>query len=36
LSLSSVRFLPLELSLGLVLGGMAVGCVGGAMAAWRR
>lgn len=36
LSLSSIRFLPLELSLGLVLGGMAVGCVGGVLAAWTN
>jgi hypothetical protein len=36
LSLSSVRFLSLELSAALVLGGMAVGCLGGMMAAWTR
>ena len=36
LSLSAVRFLPLELSLGLVVGGMAVGCVGGLVAAWSH
>jgi cell division transport system permease protein len=36
LNLSSIRFLPLELSLLLVLGGMAVGCLGGLVAAWNR
>jgi cell division transport system permease protein len=36
LSLSSIRFLPLELSVGLVLGGMAVGCVGGLLAGWSK
>jgi cell division transport system permease protein len=35
LSLSSVRFLPLELSIGLIVGGMAVGCLGGLVAAWK-
>jgi cell division transport system permease protein len=33
LNLSSVRFLPLELCGLLLLGGMAVGCVGGLVAA---
>jgi cell division transport system permease protein len=36
LSLSSIRFLPAELSLLLVAGGMAVGCLGGIVAAWQR
>ncbi len=36
LNLSSIRFLPVELSLLLVVGGMAVGCVGGLLAAWNR
>ena len=36
LSLSSIRFLPLELSAVLLLGGMAVGCVGGMVAAWNQ
>jgi cell division transport system permease protein len=34
-SLSSVRFLPVELCLLLVVGGMVVGCLGGMVAAWR-
>lgn len=36
LNLSSVRFLPWELSILVVLGGMAVGCAGGLVAAWGR
>jgi cell division transport system permease protein len=36
INLSSVRFLPLELCLWLVLGGMVVGCLGGALAAAGR
>lgn len=36
INLSSIRFLPAELSLLLVVGGMAVGCVGGLVAAWDR
>jgi cell division transport system permease protein len=36
LNLSSVRFLPIELSVALVIGGMAVGCLGGLVAAWNR
>jgi cell division transport system permease protein len=35
-NLSSVRFLPWELSAALVLGGMAVGCAGGLVAARDR
>lgn len=35
-NLSSVRFLPWELSVALVLGGMAVGCAGGLVAAGTR
>lgn len=34
--LQVVRFLPLELCLAVVLGGMLVGCVGGLVAAWNR
>jgi cell division transport system permease protein len=34
-SASTVRFLPVELCALLVAGGMAVGCIGGAVAAWR-
>lgn len=36
LNLSTVRFLPLELCALLLLGGMIVGCVGGAVAATGR
>jgi cell division transport system permease protein len=36
INLSSVRFLPWELCLWLVVGGMAVGCLGGALAAAGR
>jgi hypothetical protein len=32
INLSSVRFLPVELCVLLVVGGMAVGCVGGFVA----
>jgi cell division transport system permease protein len=35
INLSSIRFLPVELCLLLVAGGMAVGCVGGLVAAWK-
>jgi len=35
-NLDAVRFLPMELSVGLVAGGMLVGCVGGLVAAWNR
>jgi len=35
-NLSSVRFLPWELSVALVLGGMAVGCAGGLVAAGTK
>jgi cell division transport system permease protein len=35
-NLSSIRFLPWELCLLVVLGGMAVGCLGGLVAAWNR
>jgi cell division transport system permease protein len=35
-NLPGVRFLPLELAILLVAGGMMVGCVGGVVAAWRR
>ena len=34
-NLARVGFLPLELSALLVLGGMAVGCLGGLVAAWK-
>jgi len=36
LNLSSIRFLPIELCLVLIIGGMAVGCLGGLVAAWKR
>ncbi len=36
LNLSSIHFLPIELCLVLVAGGMAVGCIGGLVAAWNR
>ena len=36
LNLSSIHFLPVELGVALVLGGMAVGCIGGLVAAWNR
>jgi cell division transport system permease protein len=36
LNLSSIRFLPIELCLVLIIGGMAVGCLGGLVAAWNR
>ncbi|HMB80002.1 MAG TPA: hypothetical protein VKI43_08045, partial [Vicinamibacterales bacterium] len=36
LNLSSIRFLPVELCVLLVVGGMAVGCLGGLVAAWNR
>jgi cell division transport system permease protein len=35
INLSSVRFLPIEVCVLLVAGGMLVGCVGGMVAAWR-
>jgi cell division transport system permease protein len=35
-NVSSIRFLPVELALLLVVGGMAVGCIGGLVAAWGR
>jgi cell division transport system permease protein len=35
-NLSSITFLPVELAVVLVIGGMAVGCVGGLIAAWGR
>lgn len=36
INLSSMTFLPAGLSLSLVIGGMAVGCLGGLVAAWNR
>jgi len=36
LNVSSIQFLPVELCLLLVVGGMAVGCLGGLVAAWNR
>jgi cell division transport system permease protein len=36
INLSSVHFLPLELCVFLVAGGMMVGCLGGLVAAWNR
>jgi cell division transport system permease protein len=35
-NISSIRFLPAEFALLLVVGGMAVGCIGGLVAAWDR
>jgi cell division transport system permease protein len=35
LNLSSIQFLPLGLCVSLVAGGMAVGCLGGLVAAWK-
>ena len=36
MNVSYVQFLPAELCVLLVVGGMAVGCVGGLVAAWNR
>jgi len=36
INISSVAFLPLGACVLLVLGGMAVGCLGGLVAAWNR
>ncbi len=36
LNLSSIHFLPIELCVLLVVGGMAVGCLGGLVATWNR
>jgi cell division transport system permease protein len=36
MNMSSIHFLPVELCIMLVIGGMAVGCVGGLVAAWNR
>jgi cell division transport system permease protein len=36
MNLTSIQFLPAELCVLLILGGMAVGCLGGAVAAWNR
>jgi cell division transport system permease protein len=36
LNVSSIQFLPVELCFLLVVGGMAVGCIGGLVAAWNR
>ncbi len=36
MNMSSIRFLPAELCVGLIIGGMAVGCLGGLVAAWNR
>lgn len=36
IDVSSIRFLPVELCLALIVGGMAVGCLGGLVAAWGR
>jgi cell division transport system permease protein len=35
-SLSSIQFLSPAMSVGLVIGGMAVGCLGGLVATWTR
>jgi cell division transport system permease protein len=36
MNVSSIYFLPAELCVALVVGGMAVGCLGGLVAAWNR
>jgi cell division transport system permease protein len=36
MNMSSIHFLPFELCIFLVAGGMAVGCLGGLVAAWKR
>lgn len=36
MNVSSIHFLPALLCAGLVVGGMAVGCLGGLVAAWTR
>jgi cell division transport system permease protein len=36
LNVSSIHFLPAELCFLLVIGGMAVGCIGGLVAAWKH
>jgi len=35
-NVSSIRFLPAELAIMLIIGGMAVGCLGGLVATWGR
>ena len=35
-NLSSITFLPAELAVLMVIGGMVVGCIGGLVAAWGR
>jgi cell division transport system permease protein len=36
LNVSAIHFLPVELCVLLIAGGMAVGCLGGVVAAWNR
>jgi len=36
MNMNSISFLPVELCVLLVVGGMAVGCLGGLVAAWNR
>jgi len=36
MNMTSIHFLPVELCLLLVVGGMAVGCLGGLVAAWNK
>ena len=36
MNMSSIRFLPADLCVMLILGGMTVGCLGGLVAAWNR
>jgi cell division transport system permease protein len=36
MNMTSIHFLPAELCVMLVLGGMAVGCIGGLVAAWNH
>jgi cell division transport system permease protein len=36
MNINSISFLPVELCILLVVGGMAVGCIGGLVAAWNH
>jgi cell division transport system permease protein len=36
MNMTSIHFIPVELCILLVVGGMAVGCLGGLVAAWNR
>jgi len=35
MNMTSIHFLPVELCVLLVIGGMTVGCLGGLVAAWK-